>query len=49
MSLQVTPKDPGTLLGELRASQSSLRRRIEKASAGDVFTAEASKGFPTGQ
>lgn len=32
--------DPRTLLGELRTAQSSLRKRIEQASSGDVFTAD---------
>ena len=32
--------DPRTLLGELRADQSSLRRRIDEASAGDILTAK---------
>ncbi|CAE7366309.1 unnamed protein product [Symbiodinium natans] len=32
--------DPRTLLGELRTAQSSLRKRIQQASAGDIFTAE---------
>ncbi|CAE7375256.1 unnamed protein product [Symbiodinium sp. CCMP2456] len=32
--------DPRTLLGELRTAQSSLRKRIEQASSGDIFTAD---------
>ena len=32
--------DPQTLLGELRTAQSSLRKRIEQAAAGDIFTAQ---------
>jgi len=32
--------DPGTLLGELRTAQSNLRKRINAASAGDIFTAK---------